>query len=680
MEASRTKPFGPARIIALALISLTTLGLAYLHFSGGTDSVSVPSGAHAGQLKLHACDYATENGSYRADCGTLVVRENPHNAHSRLIALPVTRIRARSANPGVPVFRLQGGPGKTNMQFKDASRFADRRDVVLVGYRGVDGSVRLDCPEVESAIKHSTDLLGEKYFRAYGDAFRSCAHRLTDDGVDLAQYGLAEQVDDLEAARKALSYKHIDLVSESAGTRTAMIYSWRFPKSIHRSVMIGVNPPGNFLWSPGATDEQIRKYSALCSKDATCRKRTDDLATTIKTTATRIPGHWFFLPIKQGNVRIASFYGLMESTSEAAPLSAPITLSSWLSAAHGDASGFWFQSLLADFAFPTSFVWGQMAAAGRVDADTAKRYFSSGNHGSESILGNPGTRFIWGGGELADAWPANASENEYDRVRTSRVNTLLIGGALDFATPPQIATKELLPYLPNGHQVVLAGIGHTTSFWTQQPKAGSHLIKTFFDSGRVDDSLYKPTTVDFTPDVTQTALGKGIGGGMVGLALLTVLSLLWMARRVHRRGHFGRKAGATLRSLYPIVLGLGGWFLGVMIVITTMPGTPLDDELLAAFSVGVPVGLCIYFAWLNRGWAAQTKVTGFAAAVGGALVGAWLGFHATEGLLALITAIVGAAIGGNVTLLGLDIAWDRQVRDRFAANPKETLETRPSTG
>jgi pimeloyl-ACP methyl ester carboxylesterase len=536
------------------------------------------------------------------------------------------------------------------------------------------------CPEVESAIKHSTDLLGEKSFRAYGDAFRSCAHRLTDDGVDLAQYGLAEQVEDLEAARKALGYKRIDLVSESAGTRTAMIYSWRYPKSIQRSVMIGVNPPGNFLWDAKTTDEQIRKYSALCSKDDSCRKRTDDLAAMIKTTAARIPGHWFFLPIKKGNVRIASFYGLMESTSEAAPLSAPITLSTWLSAAHGDASGFWLQSLLADFAFPTSFVWGQMAAAARPDARAAHRYFSSlEQRNNGSILGNPGTAFIWGGGKLADAWPANASENEYDHVRTSKVNTLLIGGALDFATPPQIATKELLPYLPNGHQVVLPGIGHTTSFWTQQPKAGSHLINTFFDSGRVDDSLYKPTSVDFTPDVTQTALGKGIAGAMVGLALVTVLSLLWMARRVHKRERFGRNAGATVRSLYPIVLGLGGWFLGVLIVITTMPGTPLDDELLAAFSVGVPVGLCIYFAWLNRGWAAQTKVTGFAAAVGGALVGAWLGFHATEGLLALITAIVGAAVGGNVTPLGLDIAWDRQKRDRFV-DTKETLEARPSTG
>ena len=679
MEAPRTKPFGPARIIALALISLTTLGLAYLHFSGGSDSVSVPSGAHAGQLRLHACQYATEDGSYRADCGTIVVRENRHSAQSRLIALPVTRIRARSANPGAPIFRLEGGPGLSNMKFGKASRFADDHDVVLVGYRGLDGSVRLDCPEVESALKHSTDFLGEKFFRAYGDAFRSCAHRLTNDGVDLAGYGLAQQVDDLEAARRALGYKRIDLLSESAGTRTAMIYSWRYPKSIHRSVMIGVNPPGNFLWNAKTTDEQIRKYSALCSKDDTCRQRTDDLAATIKTTAARIPDHWFFLPIKKGNVRIASFYGLMESSSEAAPLSAPITLSTLLSADRGDASGFWLQSLLADFAFPTSFVWGQMAAAGRADADTAKRYFSSGNHRNESILGDPGTRFIWGDGELADAWPANASENEYDHVRTSNVETLLIGGALDFATPPQIATKELLPYLPNGHQVVLAGLGHTTSFWTEQPQASSHLINAFFDSGRVDVSLYKPMSVDFAPEVTQTALAKGIAGGMVGFGLLTILSLLWMARRVHTRGRFGRKAGATLRSLYPIVLGLGGWFLGVLIVITMMPGTPLDDELLAAFSVGLPIGLGVYLAWMDRGWAATTKATGFAAAVGGALVGAWLGFHATEGLLALITAIAGATVGGNLTLLGLDIAWDRQVRERFASSARETLEARPST-
>ena len=52
-------------------------------------------------------------------------------------------------------------------------------------------------------------------------------------------------------------------MSESAGTRVAMIYAGRYPKSIHRSVMIGVNPPGNFIWDPKTTDEQIDRYARL---------------------------------------------------------------------------------------------------------------------------------------------------------------------------------------------------------------------------------------------------------------------------------------------------------------------------------------------------------------------------------------------------------------------------------
>ena len=47
-----------------------------------------------------------------------------------------------------------------------------------------------------------------------------------------------------------------------------MIYAWRYPKRIHRSVMIGVNPPGNFLWDAKTTGEQIEPYAALCAKDA----------------------------------------------------------------------------------------------------------------------------------------------------------------------------------------------------------------------------------------------------------------------------------------------------------------------------------------------------------------------------------------------------------------------------
>jgi putative drug exporter of the RND superfamily len=673
---------GFARITGLVLIALLALGLAYLKFAPSSAAVAVPVGAKAGQLIMHPCHYATEKGSYAADCGTLVVPETRTHPHSRLIALPVTRIRSRSDHPGTPIFRLEGGPGVTNMKFAKASRFAGHRDVVLVGYRGVDGSVRLDCPEVESSVKHATDVLGKKFFRAYGDAYRACADRLRADGVDVSSYGQPQQVDDFEAARKALGYRRIDLLSESAGTRTALIYTWRYPRSIRRSVMIGVNPPGHFLWDAKTTNEQIARYARLCSKDAGCSKRTDNLAATMRRTDAGIPDRWLsVLPIKDANVRVATFFGLMESTSEAAPLSAPMTLDTWLSADEGDASGYWMQSLLGDFAFPTMTVWGQRAAVARADAQAARDYFASEGPKRGTNLGRDATAFVWGGGSLIDGWPAAPDEDEYTSVRRSNVQTLLISGALDFTTPPQVATKELLPYLPNGHQVVLPGFGHSTSVWTDQAEAGTRLIGTFLDSGRVDDSLYTHQEVDFTPEVTQPALGKGIAGTMAGLGLLTVLSLLWMPRRVHKRGRFGRKASVALRSLYPMLLGLGGWFGAVLVVQATKADVPLDDAQLAVLAMGVPIGLGLYFAWVNRDWSAATRWKGFVAATGGALVGAWLGFNAGKGLIALVTTIIGATVGGNLILLVLDISWDRRVRNRFAARrAKGTLEPRTSIG
>ena len=93
---------------------------------------------------------------------------------------------------------------------------------------------------------------------------------------------------------------------------------------------------------------------------------------------------------------------------------------------------------------------------------------------------------------------------------------------------------------------------------------------------------------------------------------------------------------------------------------------PVDDELLAALSVGLPIGLGIYLAWAHRDWSAHTKLVGFAGALAGALVGAWLGFNVVDGMFALFTAVAGAIVGANALLLGLDIAWDVQARDRGA--------------
>jgi len=649
-----TRRFGRGRITGLALIALLTLALGYLHVAGSSKSVSVPAGAHAGLLTLKSCNYTTENGPAAAECGTLVVPENRHDPKSHLIALPVTVIRAHSAHPGVPIFRLQGGPGISNMQFPDASRFTAKHDVVLVGYRGVDGSTRLDCPEVSSAMGSSRDLLSEQSYRAVAAAYRSCANRLRSNGVDLAGYSIPEEVDDLDAARRALGYHQIDLVSESAGTRVAMIYAWRYPKSIHRSVMIGVNPPGNFLWNAKTTDQQIQRYSALCAQAPSCRSRTPDLAASVKSSFARVPSHWLFLPIKKGDFKAAAFFGLMNDTSAGGgPIASPLTINTLLSAEKGDASGAWFLSLMAQLTFPSSFAWGDLAAIGRSDAAYAKHFYASGANRGLSAAGN---NLIWAGGRVLNAWPANPDENEYTHVQNSNVPTLLIGGNLDVATPPENATRELLPHLANGREVVLSDLGHADDFWPYEPAAGTRLINTYFDTGKVDTSLYTHNKVDFSPSSSQGSYAKDLLAAMMGFGLLMILSLLLMWRRAHKRGGFGRKASAMLRSVYLLVLGLGGWFTGLIIVLVAFPTVPLDSELMAVLSIGTPVGLGTYWAWVNRDRPARASTIGIWVALTGALVGALLGFNATAGLMAVITTIVGAAVGANLGLIALDVA------------------------
>ena len=225
--------------------------------------------------------------------------------------------------------------------------------------------------------------------------------------------------------------------------------------------------------------------------------------------------------------------------------------------------------------------------------------------------------------------------------------------------------------------MLLPGLGHTTDLWHYQPAASSHLINTYLDTGKVDESQYRFQPVDFSPGASQSKVAKIILVVLLAFAALALLSLIWLPWRVHKRGGFGRKSSAALRSLYPIVLGLGGWFVGVLVVLTASLRVPLDNQLLAAGSIGLPIGLGIYWAWVHSAWSSRRKTAGFAAALGGAVIGGVLGFGVTAGILAVITTIAGATIGANLILLMLDIARDRTAHELApAATAKLALSGR----
>lgn len=478
--------------------------------------IEFPAGSQSGDLIIEPCEIKMNGIRYQADCGTLVVAENRNNQASRLIALPVTRIHSSIKNPAEPIFHLAGGPGQSNMGFKPPAWLLANHDIVLVGYRGVDGSVKLDCPEIAEAITGvGGDLLSFDSLDNLDSAAGACALRFNTEGVDLSGYTISEVVEDMEAARKALGYEQINLLSESYGTRVAQVFAIMHAESLKRSAMIGVNPPGHFVWKPDVVDSQVEYYAELCRQDTECNKSNSDLAATIRDINRSMPKRWLFMPIDPGKVKVVAFTLLFHRTT------APIIFDAYRSAEAGDPSGLALMSLAYDFIMPKMMTWGEFFAIGSsADFDPNLNYREE-LVTSDAILGAPMSLLIWGS---AENWPVTLMPEEYRHINPTNIETLLISGSIDFSTPAEFAETELLPSLQNGQHIVIAEQGHTNDFWSFQLTAAERLLTSFFNTGKADDSLYTYLPIDFKPAMRFTVVAKILT--FTGLLLIVGLALL----------------------------------------------------------------------------------------------------------------------------------------------------------
>ncbi len=212
-----------------------------------------------------------ENGvynTYPADYGTLVVNENRNNRDSRLINLPVIRIKALNADSITkPVFLLNGGPGESNFQpqlFFD--ELLEHHDIVIVGYRGVDGSTSLQCPCMKNALLDDSITINNASVM-FNFAVDSCLTTWKDEKIDIRGYTMDEVVDDIEITRKLLKYKHIDFLSFSYGTMLSQLYSEKYPSHVDKMVLIGARPLNDFMFTTDEINTQIYKiYKRYCKK------------------------------------------------------------------------------------------------------------------------------------------------------------------------------------------------------------------------------------------------------------------------------------------------------------------------------------------------------------------------------------------------------------------------------
>lgn len=516
---------------ALFIGAVVLVAILSVCVGGRSKEMQIGEGAKAGDLNLSPCIVKLNSGKYDADCGILIVPENRNDPDSRLIALPVKRIHATGANPAEPIFYLEGGPGMSNMHAQPPAGLLADHDFIMVGYRGVDGSVKLDCPEVNEAIKgDGVDLLSDQSRAGMTEALRQCSERLQREGVDLNGYTIAEVVTDMEAARMALGYERINLMSASYGTRVAQVYAYQFPERIHRSAMIGVNPPGRFVWEAVMIDQQIEYYSSQYAKSA--NPRVENLAESMRSVSHNMPQHWLFFRIDPGKVKSVTFAMLFHRNTSA------MVFDAYIAAANGDPSGLALMSLAYDFIIPTMSVYGEFfSKGGSADFDSSRDYFAELNP-KDSIIGSPLAALIWGSVAVdgKPVWATELMPQELREIQPSDVETILISGNVDFSTPADYATDDLLPSLSNGKQVVLREFGHVNDVMTLQPKAIERLLVSFYDTGVVDDLLFTYAPMNFEVKAGFPFVAKAL----VGLVLPLLGLLVWLAIRCLRSS---RKSG-----------------------------------------------------------------------------------------------------------------------------------------
>lgn len=467
-----------------------------------------PFPSAADLVNVKAGDLIVKQGTYqghKADWCVLVVPENHAEPGAKLIHLPLLRIYAKNKTAMPAVFYLFGGPGASNIHtWWPESFFADH-DFVQVGYRGVDGSVKLDVPEVGKVFQNGSPFDTETLRKA-GDALIAGFARFRKEGIEIDRYTMVDVVDDLEAARTALGYAKINLLSHSYGTQLASLYCLRFPDGIERNLMVGARAPGfATLWEPGEVDQGIRRYADLWKQDPKCAARTTDLEGTIRAVLAELPREWRGARIDPDKVKLATFRLLYDTGTAAQVLDAFVT------AKEGDWGGLallslsWEKSAMSGLSPGDSFCKLTSARIYQPGRDYLREMIPPG-----SIIGSPLTRLSMGMIQLSPKLLDSIRQipAEYRKGWKYEVPTLVVNGALDFSSPVAVARMELMPYLKNGKIVVLPNMGHNDPF-TQQT-AFVHLMETFYRTGEADTSKYSQAPVNFIPAQRLSDVAKKI--------------------------------------------------------------------------------------------------------------------------------------------------------------------------
>ena len=240
------------------------------------------------------------------ECYFMVVREDPEDIHSILIAFPVIRFFTHDQTPGRnPVLHLGGGgPGSAMGLYGELSVssvwFAYKRlvsqtgrDLYVIDPRGVGMAYpRLHCPEFLETIPKALAerLTGEEETERWLESYSKCKNRLAKDNYDLSFYNSRLVAQDIEYLRRSLNVDRWILYGVSYGSRYVQTIARDFPESVEAMILnSAVFPNLRYMdLTAEITSNAFHKAFIHCEKAGTCNgislhQRLRDLVSNLNT-------------------------------------------------------------------------------------------------------------------------------------------------------------------------------------------------------------------------------------------------------------------------------------------------------------------------------------------------------------------------------------------------------------
>jgi len=402
---------------------------------------------------------------YPAEFGTLVVWENSQTSNSQLINLPVIRIKATRENNLTPIFILNGGPGESNLRSElivDSLLFY--HDLILVGYRGIDGDKKLECPCLRNALNNNL-LAKDNAQYLFHQALDSCFSLWHDQKIDITGYSMDEVVNDIEVARNALGYSKISFLSFSYGTMLAQLYTQKYAEHIYKLVMIGARPVGDFLISGPLLNNQISTFYQYFSPEGlqqqvynetevmnNIKQLIDTLPNTIKVNQQRFLLFGFSQLYSKKNAKnlINALYKSMNGNTEE------------------------IRALYDKFyeSYPGKTYLGDLICKKQGFIKDIPDTDSNPDIGLQvaKAVNNWYNPYFPSRKRIEDSTPFR----QYDSIKA-----LLICGEIDIAAPPLLVKEKIKPHYPNSQIIIFPKSGHLDLFYDDRKKM-DELLNDFY--------------------------------------------------------------------------------------------------------------------------------------------------------------------------------------------------------